>query len=90
MHVFVIITAILFSLGAIHSLFELKLLHLVAYAALAIMGWSLINSGYVNPNTYLGWVLGYSIVSLIWNLLKGTIELVSLTLCIISACLLLS
>ena len=88
MHIFIIIAAVLFSLAAIQSLFELKLLHLIVFGFMSIYGWTVITHGYAGWHDYLVWVLLYSIVSLIWNLLFGTLELGSLILGIITLCFL--
>lgn len=88
MHIFIIIVAVLFSLAAIQSLFELEVIHLFVFGFMAIYGWTVITHGYFGWHDYLIWILVYSIVSLIWNLLKGTLELGSLILGIITLCFL--
>lgn len=88
MHIFIIIIAVLFSLAALQSLFELEILPLIVFGFLAIFGWTVVSHGYAGWHDYLIWVLVYSIVSLIWNLLRGTLELGSIILGIITLCLL--
>lgn len=89
MHIYVILTTILCSLGAIVSLFQLKLIPLICYTFLAIMGICLISDGYMQPNTYIILSFIFFLISFIWEWNNNnTLELVSLVFGIWSLCLL--
>lgn len=78
MHLYVILTAILFTIGAVASLFNLKLLPLVFYTLLAIIGWTGVSAGFVNAHYYVVWTLVFFVISFIWELINDSIELTSL------------